>query len=299
MPRGRYVDPYAAQRADLAQRKFAQSVQTSSDRTSLSQESNLLHKAQMVFEVVKARQAIEQKRDEVQNAAAIVQKIGSLATDSPTYWRDRAQILSDHAPGMVLAGTQIAKMDSVAEAYQKGSQMKAEAFAPANVGKAAYDLTTAVKAFDSLAGQFTKKGQPVPPALQAAKTNFTNLAAQIGEKATTTIQGYSPPQSAATQALAAAPAATAALQSAPAQPQLGASAAQPAPAGQPAAPTPAATIATDDATKFLQSIGVGTPAPQPAAAAAAAAQPVQAAQSGLPDEAEQAVSPSDDENEDQ
>jgi hypothetical protein len=296
-------------RYNTSEQRFEQQTQNASERMSLAQESRLLDKARLVFEVTKTRQSIENKRDELINAASIIDKMGSLNVNSPTYERDRAQILSNHTPGLNMAESFIKRQDSL-----WGAQSKAKGAAAAANQKAFYEgiaknygLTSAdLNSVAALPGGAVKyidsTGNPV--SAEVARGNESKLQAQfpVGPdvvtmplsafQATMRLHNqYSaslPTESraptgttAAVQNLATAPAATAALNAQP--------------AAQPAAPAPAtlaATIATNDATAFLRSIGVGSPA----STARPTAQPVQAAVSGLPHSANEAVTPSLDEN---
>jgi hypothetical protein len=316
MPRRYYIggtgggmpaaDPYAAQRADLAERRFAQTTQDTSERLSMSQEARLLQKAQLVFEITKARQTIEDKRDATLHAAAIVEGMGGLNINDPNYETKRANILADHAPSLGVAQDYVKQKDSIWEAQQKTASAAAAANQKSfydgvakNYGLTSADLDGVAALPGGTVKYFDAGGNPV--SAEAARGNESRFRAQIpvgndivtmrlpafqsmmrlhGEYSGQAAASLPTQASAATQGLATAPAATAAL---------GATR-QPAAAVQPAQPaaTPAAAIATDDATAFLRSIGVGVPA-QPAAQPTA--QPVQAAQSGLPDEADASLTP--------
>src|SRR5581483_7372457 len=113
MPRTVRIDPTAFQRQDLAERRFAQESQNEAEKLSLAQQTALLQKARMVFDIVQARQAAEDKTQQTLHAAAIIQKMGALNINDPEFETKRADILSAHAPGLSMAENYVKQKDSI------------------------------------------------------------------------------------------------------------------------------------------------------------------------------------------
>src|SRR5690242_14775365 len=111
-------DPLAAQRLNLAEQRFAQTTQTQNDRLSLAQQSSLLQKEEMLFQLIKARQAIELKREQTVQAANIISQMGGLDFNDPKYQQKRANILANNAVGLSAAQPWVNQLDSVWEAHQ-------------------------------------------------------------------------------------------------------------------------------------------------------------------------------------
>ena len=259
-------DPYHVERLDLQQQGLAQKERAESDRLTLAEEAHLLQKKQLLFNLIKAKQQIIDKQNALDNGTQIIRKLGAIDDRDPQAAQKAANILADHAAGYDFAKGYVEKRLAGINNQQK---LTAEAFTPGNVGKASYDLNTAIKGLDSMARQYKLKNQPVPAELTNAQTNLTKYLEGVGSTALATL---TPPQPSNV-----VPAST-----------------------RSALPAPSATPAPN-VQDFFKSVGISqpaTPAPITSAPAVAAVSPAptgEPAQSGLPDEAEAEVR--DDENE--
>jgi hypothetical protein len=252
---------------------------------SFDQEAQLLRKAQLVFEVVKARQAIEDQRDSLTHAAAIIDKMGDLSLNDPQYEAKRAAILADHAPGLKMAESYTKQKDAIWESQQKAAETADAATQKTFYARVAhhYGLTpddlNAVSALPPGTVKYLDSaGNPVTT--EASKGKESHLQAQFpvqNDVVTMPLSDFQSVMRLHGEFSAPPPptkgSRTPANAAAPAQPTI--------------APTPTPTaIATDSASAFLQSIGVGVPKTAPVTAAAV---------SGLPDSAEKSLAPKMDE----
>jgi len=84
----------------------------------LYREQLRLGKAELALKILEKRQAIEDERQQALDAAAIIERIGDLDIKSPTYEKDRAEILARHVVGLDLAKDFIKQKDDLWEAQQ-------------------------------------------------------------------------------------------------------------------------------------------------------------------------------------
>jgi len=290
----RYNDALAQERLDAETQKLSQGER----RLSIQQEANLLERAKMVEAMAVARFKIETARREAVATAMATKDFINIDPQSPEFPKQRAEIVAKYAAdasGSRVFQESLSRLDTQRTNFIAAQQIldrqreedaaksaleQGKAFAPANIGKAGYDLNTTMAGFNTLAKQLDKTNPDGAKKLRDAAAIYADYATAVGKKALDTIGAPTVP-------------ATAVQPTAPAATPTPTPAATPTPAPVTTAPTPApastaitspAAIATQNASAFLASaLGQTTPAPS--------APPVQAATSGLPDAADAATKP--------
>jgi hypothetical protein len=276
----RYNDaPLAQERLDLEERKLQQGERG----MSLREAQLLLNETQMAQAATLEKIKTENEINSTISATIAMRKLSRLNPEDKNFSRDYAAVLAEHSDAAdnkalgEVAGALKQRWVQHSEGQEvlarqrdedaaKSALEQNKAFAPANIGKAGYDLNTTMAGFNTLANQLDKTNPDGAKKLRDAMAIYGDYATAVGKKALDNIGGTIQPPTPAAAIQPAVPTPT------------------PTPVAA-TAPTPPAQIAASDASAFLQN-ALGK-------ASTPATPPLQAAVSGLPDRTESLLTDTD------